>query len=97
MPADTIADIEDSVAAIQRSPRGRNPRPSSPPSPSSREAQDLRFDCRELERELVRVQTELDRERQRRDIAEAETAGLRDTLRDHIPSREARVQTDALR
>ena len=97
MPSDIIAGIEDWVTSIQRSPMGREPRSTASSSPPSREVQDLRLDCKELERELARVRTELDRERQRRDIAEAETAGLRETLRDHIPSREDRLQTDALR
>ena len=97
LPSDIIAGIEDWVTSIQRSPMGRDPTSSATPSPLSREVQDLRLDCRELERELAQVRTGLDRERQRREIAEAETAGLRETLRDHIPSRKERVQMDALR
>ena len=79
LPSDVIAGIEDWVTTVrpsrQRSPAG--PTSSASPSPSPREFEDLR---RELEREVGQARIELERERQRRDIAEAETAGLRATL-----------------
>ena len=96
MPSDTIAAIEEWVTAVRR-PVGKTPTSPASQSPPSRQVQDLKFDCRELERELARARTELDRARMRRDIAEAETAGLRETLQSHIPSKEERDRRDALR
>lgn len=99
LPASTIAGVEDWVKAVRRP----HAAPSSPASPSpsserspSREEEDLRLHCKELKRELARVRTELKRERDRREIAEAETSGLRETLRSHIPSKEEREKEYAL-
>lgn len=93
-PSDIIAGIDDWVTAIQHSPVGQTTTSAGSASPSSEELLSQR---KELKRELTQARTQLERERQRRDIAEAETAALRETLLKHVPSKEERDQLDAQR
>jgi hypothetical protein len=100
--SESVAGVKSWVTKLQRSSPNKRTSSSSPTSGERspmREIEDLKLDRRELERELRRVRAmeqqalvELDRERQRRVIAEAETTGLRETLRHQIPSAQERAR-----